>query len=138
MEMNYISAFLDTSVVIRHLTSDTPELAAQAERIIAEIPNLQVTALSLMETSHVLRTQYHFSREEIVDSLIKLVRRNNISVYAMDKNLVLEGLMMCRPSNRVSVADAMIWAAARSSGARVIYTFDRRFPDEGIELRQSL
>ena len=45
---------------------------------------------------------------------------------------------MCRPSGRVSIADAMIWAAARTDRASAIYTFDRRFPGDGIEIRQTL
>ena len=35
-------------------------------------------------------------------------------------------------------ADAMIWAAARTDRATAIYTFDRRFPSQGIEIRQTL
>ena len=70
--------------------------------------------------------------------MIELVQRDNVSTYAMDEEFVVEGLMMCRPSGRVSIADALLWAAARSGGARVIYTFDQRFPNEGIELRHGI
>ena len=56
-------------------------------------------------------------------------------MYAIDKAFVLQGLIMCRPSGRVSVADAMIWAAARMAGASAIYTFDERFPGDNVELR---
>lgn len=45
---------------------------------------------------------------------------------------------MCRPSGRVSFGDAMVWAAARSAGVEVVYTFDRRFPSVGIEVRREL
>ena len=137
-EREFVDTFLDTSVVVRFLTGEPPEMAIRAGRIISEVDNLLVTDVTLMETAHVMRTQYQSSREDTVDSLIDFVQRDNISVYGLDKNLVLEGLMMCRPSGRVSIADAMIWAAARSAGARTIYTFDRRFPDDGIELRQSV
>ena len=50
----------------------------------------------------------------------------------MDKTLVLRGLDMRRPSGRVSIAGAMLWAAARTDRASAIYTFDRRFPSQGI------
>ena len=133
-----MSTFLDTSVVIRFLTGEPPEMAARAGQIISKVDDLLVTSVTLMETAHVLRTQYQTSREDMVDSLIDLVQRDNISVYGIDHNLVVEGLLMCRPSGRVSVADALIWASARSDRARIIYTFDRRFPSEGIELRQEL
>jgi predicted nucleic acid-binding protein len=35
----------------------------------------------------------------------------------------------------VSFADAMVWAAAQSSGVGVVYTLDERFPADGLELR---
>ena len=137
MEADHIGAFIDTNIVVRYLTGDPPEQAAEAIRII-EDRSLQVPVVVFTETAYVLGSQYQFARERIIDSLLALVRRDNVSVYAMDKDLVMQGLMMCRPSGRVSVADAMIWAAARSDGARVIYTFDQRFPSEGIELRGRL
>ena len=138
MEMNLNPPFLDTSVIVRHLIGEPAEQAAEASRIIEEVENLQVSAVALTETAFVLQSVYHISRENIVDDLTDLVQRDNISVYAMDKNLVLEGLRMCRPSGRVSIGDAMIWAAARTDRASAIYTFDRRFPSRGIEIRQTL
>lgn len=133
-----IDAFVDTNIVVRYVTGDPPDQAMEAVRIVDEARRVYIPAVVFTEVAYVLARQYQFSREEIIDHLITLVQRDNISIYAMSKSLVLEGLLMCRPSGRVSIADAMIWAAARSSGTRIIYTFDRRFPDEGIELRQSL
>ena len=133
-----MSVFLNTSVIVRYLTNDHPEMSDQATQIIEEVDELTITEGILGETAFVLTSVYGKSRPEVVDSLTDLVQRDNISVYAMDKNLVLEGLMMCRPSGRVSIADAMIWAAARTDRATAIYTFDRRFPGDGIEIRQTL
>ena len=137
MEANHIGDFIDTNIIVRYLTGDPPEQAEAAIRII-ENRRIQIPIVVFTEAVYVLGSQYRFSRERIIDGLLSLVRKNNVSVYSIDKNLVLQGLLMCRPSGRVSVADAMIWAAARSAGARIIYTFDRRFPSEGIELRQSV
>ena len=133
-----LSGFLDTSVIVRYLTGSPPETAAEAVRIIHQVDDLQITDIVLTETAYVLRSHYQVSRETAVDQLIGLVQRANISIYAMDKNFVLEGLRMCRPSGRVSIADAMIWAAARTDGASAIYTFDERFPGGGIALRRRL
>ena len=138
MEANPPESFVDTNIVVRYLTGDPPEQAAEAVRIIHEEQDLWITDVVFNEAAYVLVMQSDFSREQTIDGLIRLVRRNNISVYAIDKDFALQGLRMCRPSNRISVADAMIWVAARSGGARTIYTFDRRFPSEAIELRQSV
>ena len=136
MEMNIKRAFLDTSVIVRYLVGEPAEQAAQASHIILETEGLQISDVALTETVYVLRTRYQVPRETIIDSLIALIQRDNISVYAMDDDLALQGLTMCRPSGRVSISDAMIWAAARSNGARAIYTFDQRFPSEDLEIRQ--
>ena len=45
-------------------------------------------------------------------------------------------LLLCRPSSKVTVPDALLWAAARDAGQGVVYTFDRRFHAEGIEVRR--
>ena len=133
-----MSVFLNTSVIVRYLTNDHPEMSDQATQIIEEVDDLTITEGILGETAFVLTSVYGKSRSEVVGSLIDLVERDNISTYAMDKSLVLRGLEMCRPSGRVSIADAMIWAAARTDRASAIYTFDRRFPNQGIEIRQTL
>ena len=138
MEMNIKRAFLDTSVIVRYLVGEPAEQAAQASHIILETEGLQISDVVLTETVYVLRTRYQVPRETIIDSLIALIQRDNISVYAMDDDLALQGLTMCRPSGRVSISDAMIWAAARSNGARAIYTFDQRFPSEDLEIRKSI
>ena len=133
-----MSVFLDTNIVIRYLTGDHPYMSDQATQIMEEVDDLNITEGILGETAFVLTSVYGMSRQQVVDSLIALVERDNISTYALDKSLVLQGLEMSRPSGRVSVADAMLWAAARSDGASAVYTFDRRFPSEGIEIRQTL
>ena len=135
MEVNHTRAFLDTNMVIRYLTGQPREQADRADRIINGVRALLVSDVVLVETAYVLRTQYRVSREAIIDQLIDLVQRENILVYAIDKDLALQGLRMCRPSGRVSVSDAMIWAAARTAGASAIYTFDERFPSDSVELR---
>ena len=100
--------------------------------------NLLISDVALTEVAYILRGRHQVSRESIVDLLIALIQRDNVSVYAIDDDLAIQGLRMCRPSGRISIGDAMIWAAARSDRASAIYTFDRRFPGEGIEIRQSL
>ena len=52
--------------------------------------------------------------------------------FRLDKDLVLQALLFCRLSGRVSFADALVWAAARSQAGAAVYSFDARFPDEGI------
>ena len=133
-----MSGFLDTSMVIRYLVRDVPEMAEQAVTVIDGEESLWITGVALVEADHVMRTVYLLPREMIIDKLMAFLGRQNIECYGLDKGFVLQALLMCRPSARISVADALIWAAARSSGQNVVYTFDARFPTDGIEVRTGL
>ena len=131
-----MAALLDTSVVVRYLTGDPADLAEWAAGIIDTEDDLHITDVAIAETAYVLTTVYRISREIAVDHLIALIQRENISPLGLDKGVVLNGLLLCRPSGRVSFADAMVWAAARSSGTHVVYSFDQRFPSDGLKVRR--
>jgi predicted nucleic acid-binding protein len=133
-----LSGFLDTSVVVRYLTGDPSELAEQAAKIIDEEDDLLVTDVVLTETAYVLTSVYQAPREIVVDHLIAFLQKENISPFGLDKGVVLHALLLCRPSGRVSFADAMVWAAARSASSKVVYSLDERFPSDGLEVRRAL
>jgi predicted nucleic acid-binding protein len=128
--------FLDTSVVIRYLVNDDHRLAEQAQRIIVSDTELSLTDTTLAEIAHVLTRVYGIPRAAVVDELILLVRRPNMRLHGLDLALTIQALQLCRPSGRVSFADALLWAAARSAGATIIYTFDERFPADGLAIRR--
>tara|TARA_B100000446_G_scaffold185217_1_gene208825 strand:- start:1553 stop:1924 length:372 start_codon:yes stop_codon:yes gene_type:complete len=111
--------------------------ARQASEVIDSTEELEISGIALAETAFVLTTVYQVPRGRAADQLIDLVRKENISLTGLTKDLAIQGLLMCRPSGRVSIADALIWAAARSGGSEVVYSFDRRFPDDGLEVRTS-
>jgi len=130
-----MSGLVDTSVVVRYLTGDPPELAERAARILDGEEGLLVPAVVIAEAAYVLTSVYGVDREAAVDSLIDLIQKENLCPLDLGKTFVIEGLLLCRPSARVSFADALIWAAARSNDIERIYTLDRRFPDLEVELR---
>ncbi len=131
-----MTGFLDTNVVIRYITNDPPRLADRAAAILDSDEDFEVTGVVLAEAAHVLASYYRLSRAEIIDALLELLQRENVHTSAIEKAFIIQGLQFCRPSNRVSVPDAMIWAAARSSGVNAVYSFDDRFPAESIDLRR--
>jgi predicted nucleic-acid-binding protein len=90
----------------------------------------------LAESAYVLTNVYRVPRSAVVESLIALVQKANLAVHGLDKGLVLQALLMCKPSGRVSFADAMLWAVARSASAEAVYSFDERFPEDGVDLRR--
>ncbi len=128
-----MASFLDTSFVLRYIAGDDPAMLRRSKEVIESDESLIITDAVLMEAAFVLASVYKTQRENIVDLLVGLIQKENISVYGINKGVVLKALLMCRPSGRVSVTDALTWATAISAGVG-IYTFDKRFPSEGLEI----
>jgi predicted nucleic acid-binding protein len=130
------SGFLDTSIVIRYVLGEHPVLSARAAAIIDSDTDLFLTDGTIAEVAHVLTKVYGVPRGAALEAVLALVQRRNIRTYAMEKAFVVQALEMCRPSARVSFADALLWASARSAGATIIYAFDERFPADGLAVRR--
>jgi predicted nucleic acid-binding protein len=123
-------------VIVRYITGLPTHQLPAAIAVIEGEENLIVTDVAIAETAFVARSLYQVEREAILDALIGLLRRKNMDVFRLEKKTVIDALGLCRPSNRVSVADALIWAAARSAEEGSVYTFDARFPSVDIERRR--
>jgi predicted nucleic-acid-binding protein len=131
-----MTEFLDTNLVLRYLTGVPEDQFRRAQALIDSGTPLTVMAVVLVETAYTLRTQYGLSREQIVDALIEFVRRDNIRIDHLERDVVVEALRLCRPSNRVNFGDAMIWAGLRCTPSSLLHSFDRRFPAESVEIRR--
>lgn len=127
--------FLDANIVIRYLCDTPADQAARARALINEGSELWVTETVLLEAAYALEKQYHIPRTAIIDAFLALLREPHISISGLEKTTVTQALLLCQPSRRVSIGDALIWAAAYDAGGEV-YTFDRRFPSAGIQLRE--
>ena len=114
--------------------NDSPCMADAAARILDHEQGLVITSVAIAETAFPLISTYRMPRDVVVDSLVRLAGKRNISVLGLDKGLIVQALELCRPSGRVSFADALIWAEAVSNGMAV-YTFDRRFPNVDVTIR---
>ena len=132
------AGWLDTNMVVRYLLGEPAEQAQAAATIIEQSAQLWISPVILAESYFVLLSVYQRTRAEIMDALIQLINRKNIVVSSIDKALAIEALHMCRDSGRVKLADALLWAEARTSGETVVFTFDRRFPIAGITRSESL
>jgi len=130
-----VSGLLDTSMLVRYLTGDPPELAERASQVIDQEDGLLVSDVVIAETAYVLTSVYKVPREVMVDSLILFIQKQNIRPFALEKDSLLQALLLCRSSGRVSFADALVWAAARSTETLVVYSLDERFPRHGVEVR---
>ena len=127
--------FLDTSVIVRYLIGAPEDLARRSMEIIDQLDNLQIGGVALAEAAFVLTRVYGVPREYVVDSLMGILGKANVSTFGLDKDIALQALLMCRQSGRLSFADALIWAEAHSAGSEIVYSFDERFPPDGLDVR---
>jgi predicted nucleic acid-binding protein len=126
---------LDANAVLRYLLADHPDHSARARALIESERRFFLTPVTLIEIAYVLTRVAGVPRHDVVDALIELLERENIEVQEIETDLAVAALGLCRVSGRVNFADAMLWAAARKSGA-CVWTFDERFPTDGIEVRR--
>lgn len=125
---------VETSVLVRYLIQDDPERGAAAARLIDGEGEVAISLVAVVETAYVLSHHYNVPRALVVDHLVELIQKRNVRILGIDKTLAASALLLCRPSARVSFADALINADARSRGVTRLHTFDDRFPGEGLIL----
>ena len=128
--------FLDTCVLARYLVQDDAAHGARAAALIDSDRPLRIGVVVLAELGFLLTNHYAIDRSQVVDAMLDLLYRHNIEPHEVSSDLVAEALGMCRGSGRVSFADALTWAAARSAGRATIWSYDRRFPSTYISVRE--
>ncbi|MGQ0617244.1 MAG: PIN domain-containing protein [Acidimicrobiia bacterium] len=117
-----MSAFIDTNVLIRHLTGDPPEMAARASAYLDHERDLWLTDLVAAETVYVLESFYEAPREEVAPAMRSLVAFD--AVVCVDPALLLRAVEVYE-TDRVDFAEAYLVACAESTGVGKIASFDR-------------
>ena len=117
-----MSAFVDTNVLVRHLTGDPPDLAARATAYLRRETELLLTDLVVAETVYILESFYEAPRDQIADALRSLVAFE--SVICVDPALVLRALEVYE-TDRIDFAEAYLVACAESTTVTTIVSFDR-------------
>jgi predicted nucleic acid-binding protein len=126
---------LDTNPIVRYLLGDHAEHSPRARALIESDAALRVSIVTLAEVGYILTRVAAVPRADAVDAMIDLLDRENIEVHEIPTDLAVQALALCRPGGRVNFADAMLWAVARTAATQV-WTFDQRFPRDGIQVRQ--
>jgi predicted nucleic acid-binding protein len=117
-----VSAFVDTNVLVRHLTGDPPEQAARASRFLAQADELLLTDLVLAEVVYVLESFYEAPRAQVAE----LAR----AVIAFPAMVVLDPAVLLRAIevyelHRLDFAESYLVAQAERSGVGAVASFDR-------------
>ena len=86
-----MTAALDTSFVVRYMMGSPADSARQASEVIDSTEELEINGIALAETAFVLTTVYQVPRGRAADQLIDLVRKENISLTGLTKDLAIQG-----------------------------------------------
>ena len=117
-----MTAFVDTNVLVRHLTGDPPAQAARATRYLQDADELLLPDLILAEVVYVLESFYETPRTQVATTLRSVLAFPAIRVLDVD---LLQRAVEVYEVHRLDFADAYLVASAERTGIGVIASFDR-------------
>lgn len=131
-----MSDALDTSVLVRLATRDDAAQFKKAEKLVrgnfSQSAPAWISVIVLTEYVWVLTRLYHYSREEIENSLTSLLQTDCFKVE--DRNLVRAAIAKYA-GGKADFYDCLILVRNQSSGSKITHTFDRKAAKlDGFEL----
>ena len=117
-----LSAFVDTNVLIRHLTGDSPRQATRATRYLERETGLLLTDLVVAECVFVLESHYEVPRPRVVELMQAAIALP--SIFVLDAPLILRALALYE-RHGLHFAEAYLVANAEVTGVGAVASFDR-------------
>ena len=117
-----MSAFIDTNILVRHLTGDPPDMAQRATRYLASERDLLLVDLIVAETVYVLESFYEAPRSQVAAAIRSMVAFE--SIVCVDPALLLRSLEVYE-TDRLDFAEAYLVACAETTEIGRVASFDR-------------
>jgi len=117
-----VTAFVDTNILVRHLTGDPPAMAKRATDFLRSESELLLTDVIAAEMVYVLESFYDAPRGQVADALQALVAFD--SIVCVDAALLLRAIEVYEVE-RIDFAEAYLVASAESTGVNRVASFDR-------------
>ncbi len=117
-----MTAFVDTNILVRHLTGDPPGQARRATRYLETAEELLLSDLIAAEVAYVLESYYEVPRTRVAETLRAILAFPTIRVVDTD---LLRRAIEVYEVDRLDFADAYLVATAERTGIGVIASFDR-------------
>ncbi|MDE3207035.1 MAG: PIN domain-containing protein [Acidobacteriota bacterium] len=117
-----MTAFVDTNILVRHLTGDPPEMAARATAYLRSQSGLLLTDLVAAETVYVLESFYEAPRDQVAQVMRSLLGLDTVS--CIDSALLLRAIEVYE-TDRIDFAEAYLVACAESTGVGRVASSDR-------------
>jgi predicted nucleic acid-binding protein len=117
-----VTAFVDTNIIIRHLTGDPPDLATRATAFLAASNELLLADLIVAETVYVLESFYEVHRAAVADLIRAVIAFP--AMRTLDPPLLLRSVEIYE-THGVDFAEAYLAASAGVAGVAQVASFDR-------------
>jgi predicted nucleic-acid-binding protein len=117
-----VRAFVDTNILVRHLTGDPPEQARAATAFLAEAEALMLADVVFAEIVYVLESFYELEREQVAARLRAVI--GFPAIVVADEALLLRALEVYEV-HQIDFAEAYLAACAEASGIAAVASFDR-------------
>ena len=117
-----MSAFVDTNVLVRHLTGDPPAQARRATAFLERADELLLPDLIVAEVVYVLESFYEVGRTRVAELLRAIIGFR--AVVVVDGPLLLRALEIYEV-NRLDFAETYLVASAEATGVGAIASFER-------------
>jgi len=117
-----MTAFVDTNILVRHLTGDPSAMAERATAFLASRSELYLTDLIVAETIYVLESFYKAPRDQVAEAMRSLVSMR--SIVTVDPSLLLRAIEVYE-IDRLDFAESYLVACAESTGVGAVASFDK-------------
>lgn len=121
-------AYIDANVILRFLTSDPPDMAAQAQTLFDAVDQggmkLVIDEIVVAETVWVLKSFYGYPNHDIARIVSELLSHEGLE--ADDKPGLLVALNLFAGKN-IDFADALLAIHMQQKGMQEIFSFDQDF-----------
>ena len=117
-----MTAFVDTNILVRHLTGDPPAMAKRAAALLSSQPELYLADLIVAETVYVLESFYKAPRDQVATAMRSLIAMR--SMITVDPALLLRAIEVYEV-DRLDFAEAYLVACAETAGVGTIASFDK-------------
>lgn len=117
-----MSAFIDTNILVRHLTGDPRDMAQRTTRYLASERDLLLVDLVVAETVYVLESFYEAPRSQVADAIRSLIAFD--SIVCVDPALLLRAVEVYE-TDRLDFAEAYLVACAETTEVGRVASFDR-------------
>jgi predicted nucleic acid-binding protein len=117
-----LSAFVDTNILVRHLTGAPPDMASRATGYLRDESELILADLIVAETVYVLQSVYGASRAQVAEAVRSLLALP--SVVTINSALLLRTVEIYE-TDRLDFAEAYLVACAETTGIGRVASFDR-------------